>query len=205
MELDHLKELWQQQEPEKVSGNLRQFLGKKSNGPIAKMKRNLLYELIVVIITYGVATIYFFTAFAGRMNTLAWVYLILAVIFIVYFIMKNKLLNEMECMACQVKSNLSRQVATLEKYVRYYLIVGTAVFPLFVLYTYFILIPEVRFIRGSDNLSEKGLTFFWLSTVWVISTIVLTIIVYNLNKCYVNKLYGKHIKKLKLMLEQMED
>ena len=129
MELDQLKELWQQQEPEKVSGNLRNFLGKKSRGPIAKMKRNLLYELIVVIITYGVAAMYFFIASDGLLNSLAWVYIILAVIFIVYFIMKNKLLNEMECMACQVKSNLSKQVTTLEKYVRYYMIVGTALFP----------------------------------------------------------------------------
>lgn len=205
MELDHLKELWQQQEPEKVSGSLRQFLGKKSHGPIAKMKRNLLYELIVVIITYGVAIIYFFTSFAGRLNSLAWIYLILTVIFIIYFIMKNKLLNEMDCMACQVKSNLSRQVDTLEKYVRNYLIVGTAVFPMFILYTYFVVIPEASFIKGNDHLSEKGLPFFWETTIWVIATIVLTIIIYYLNKCYVKKLYGKHINKLKLMLEQMED
>ena len=37
------------------------------------------------------------------------------------------------------------------------------------------------------------------------STIVLTIIIYYLNKWYIKKLYGKHINKLKLMLEQMED
>jgi hypothetical protein len=203
MELDHLKELWQQQEPEKVSGNLRQFLGKKSRGPIARMKRNLLYELIVVIITYGLATIYFFTP-AGRLDSLAWIYLILALIFIIYFIRKNKLLNEMECMACQVKSNLSRQVATLEKYVRYYLIAGTAVFPLFIVYAYFIVIPEISFVRGKTNSSDGGLTFFWETTIWVSATITLTIIIYYLNKWYVKKLYGKHINKLKLMLEQME-
>jgi hypothetical protein len=205
MEIDHLKELWQQQEPEKVPENIGQLLGKKSNGPIAKMKRNLLIELIIVVVTYGIVIIYFFTAFSGRLNSLAWVYLFIGLVFIIYFARKNRLLNEMECMSCQVRSNLSKQVAVLEKYVRFYLVAGTAIIPLLALYSYLVLIPQSRYVNGSRNLSQSGMSFVLEIFIWLGVTVLLTITFYYLNKWYVKKLYGNHINKLKLMLEQMED
>jgi hypothetical protein len=205
MELDSLKELWQQQEPEMGPENLRLLLGKKSNSPIAKMKRNLMVELIVVIVTYGLAIVYFFTEFTGLLNSLAWVYLFLAIAFIIYFARKNRLLNEMECMSCQVKSNLLKQVAVLEKYVRFYHIAGTAVIPLLALYSYYILIPKIWFMHGNRNLPKNSISVITEMFVWIFATFVLTISFYYLNKWYVKKLYGNHINKLKLMLDQMED
>jgi len=205
MELDNIKELWQQQDPEKVPENLGLLLGKKSNGPIAKMKRNLLVELIIVVLTYGITIIYFFTAFSGRLNSLAWVYLFIGLVFVVYFARKNKLLNEMECMSCQVRSNLSKQVTVLEKYTRFYLLAGTAIIPLLALYSYLVLIPQSRYVNGSRNLSQSGTSFLLEILLWLGATILLTIAFYFLNKWYVKKLYGNHINKLKLMLEQMED
>ena len=205
MELDNLKELWQQQEPETTPENLGEILGKKSKGPIAKMKRNLKAELIVVIVTYGVAIFSFFSILSGRLNSLAWVYLFFAIVFIIYFLMKNRLLNEMECMACQVKSNLKKQVATLEKYVRFYLIAGTAIIPILALYSYYVLIPRLWFMHGNSNLPRPNNLVITQMLIWVAATVVLTIVCYFLNKWYVKKLYGNHINKLKLMLEQMED
>ena len=205
MELNNIKELWQQQEPEKVPENLGLLLGKKSNSPIAKMKRNLLVELIIVVLTYGITIIYFFTAFSGRLNSLAWVYLFIGLVFVVYFARKNKLLNEMECMSCQVRSNLSKQVTVLEKYTRFYLLAGTAIIPLLALYSYLVLIPQSRYVNGSRNLSQSGASFLLEILLWLGATILLTIAFYFLNKWYVKKLYGNHINKLKLMLEQMED
>jgi hypothetical protein len=205
MELDNLKELWQQQEPGMASENLSRLLAKKSKGPIAKMKRNLRIELIVVVVTYGLAILYFLTALAGQLNSLAWLYLFLAIVFIIYFARKNRLLNEMECVACQVKSNLSKQVVTLEKYIRFYLIAGTAIIPILALYSYFVLIPKIWFIHGNRNLPETSLTILTEMLVWLLATLALTVVCYFLNKWYVKKLYGNHIDKLKLMLEQMED
>ena len=205
MELDHLKDLWQQQETEKVPEDPRLLLGKKSLGPIAKMKRNLLIELIVVVLTYGLAIIYFFLASAGRLDSLAWVYLFLAIVFIVYFARKNRLLNEMECMSCQVKSNLSKQVTVLEKYVKFYMISGTVIVPMLALYTYYILIPQLHFVNGNSNTPETDSTLILNALLWISGTILLTFSFYFLNKWYVKKLYGNHIAKLKLMLEQMEE
>ena len=101
-------------------------------------------------------------------------------------------------MACEVKANLSRQVSLLEKYVHWYEIAGTAIIPLFAMYSFWYLIPKVRFMNGRPGLNNYSL-------IWIVGTILLTILFYFLNRWYVNKLYGKHIKKLKLMLEQMDD
>jgi uncharacterized membrane protein len=40
---------------------------------------------------------------------------------------------------------------------------------------------------------------------WVILTAVVTFIFYLLNKWYVQKLYGKHVEKLKEVLSEMEN
>jgi len=198
MELDNLKTLWQQQGSENAPQDIQLLLKKNSNGPVAKMKRNLRHELTVVIVTYGFASIYFFIAEEGLLSSLGWVYVTLGLLFVYYFIRKYRLLNSMECMSCQVKANLSRQVTVLEKYVRWYEIAGTAIIPLFAMYTFWFLVPKVRYMNGKPELNNYAL-------FWVIGTILLSILFYFLNRWYVKKLYGKHIKKLKLMLEQMDD
>ena len=56
MELDNLKELWKDSNKSSIpidEDKLRQILSTSSNGPIAKMKRNLKLEVISLIIVYG--------------------------------------------------------------------------------------------------------------------------------------------------------
>ena len=56
MELDNLKELWKDSNKSSIpidENKLRQILSTSSNGPIAKMKRNLKLEVISLIIVYG--------------------------------------------------------------------------------------------------------------------------------------------------------
>lgn len=104
-------------------------------------------------------------------------------------------------MACQVKGNLTKQVSILEKYVRFYEIAGTAIVPIFGVYTYWVLFPKLRFINGRPAPVSINIDVL----VWLMVTILLTFIFYFLNKWYVKKLYGNHIKRLKIMLFQMED
>ena len=131
MELDQLKKIWQQ-EPSatKEDQQLLQLLRKRSNNPIARMKRNLLFELIAIVALYGATIVYYAYAFHGTMSEVSWFMVVIALSFLLYYYMKNRLLNKMECVACQVKSNLQRQVNTLEKYVKFYLIAGTALAPI---------------------------------------------------------------------------
>ena len=131
MELEQLKNIWTGETgPQgKKDEYLLSLLNKPSNSPIDKMKRNLRSELIAVIILYASAVIYYFFAFEGKLVELSWFMLLLGLSFVFYYYRKNKLLNNMQCVACRVKSNLELQLGTLEKYVRLYLVVGSVAFP----------------------------------------------------------------------------
>ena len=132
MELDNLKSIWQNESSlqQKQDEELRLLLNKPSNSPVAKMKKNLFMELVLVLVTYSLMILYYYFAFSGRLWEISLFMLGIALIFIVYYYRKNKLLNQMQCLNCQVKSNLERQVKVLEQYVRIYLIAGTLVVPL---------------------------------------------------------------------------
>lgn len=208
MDLDKLKSVWQYESPveQKQDEELRSLLQKPSISPVAKMKKNLLMELILVIITYSMLILYYFIAFSGRMWEISIFMIVIALIFIMYYFRKNKLLNEMQCLSCEVKSNLERQVKTLEKYVRFYLVTGTILVPL--AFFFFAAIIYYKFpvtAKNSIFFTGPGNPLWRVLLVWIAVTTALTLLIYYLNKWYVQKLYGRHIQKLKEMLHEMED
>jgi hypothetical protein len=206
MEFEQLKDMWKEQEASGPQIEVQPLLGKKSNSPIAIMKRHLTVELILVIVLFGLVIAYYLIAFNGKFAVVSTIYTITGILFCFYYYKKYRLLNDMECMACQVKSNLSKQVSTLEKYVRVYLLAGTAVLPIFMIFFYwfeYTYIPKGRphiFLLPSETVGlAKSLGVF---TLWVVGA---SVVGYFVNRWYVQKLYGKHIDKLKQMLLQMED
>src|SRR4030095_8345346 len=135
MELDELKNIWQNETAQvKEDEQLKSLMNRRSNNPIAKMKRNLLFELIAIIVLYGFTIAYYAYAFHGKMSEVSWFMIGIALCFFIYYYRKNKWLNELECLSCQVKSNLQKQVSTLEKYVKFYLVSGTALVPLTIVF-----------------------------------------------------------------------
>ena len=198
MELDNLKEAWKGHTVKNAADSNEQILSmlqKKSQRPIAKMKRNLFRELITIMVIYTATIIYYFSANHGKFWEVAVMLLVIGVLFLFYYYRKNKLLNEMECVACEVKSNLQRQVSTLEKYVRFYFLAGIILTPLAYFATGFIVLYN-----------SPGITMNTRSYILFIgSGIVMNILLYFLNKWYVNKLYGQHVKQLKELLKQMEE
>jgi 4-hydroxybenzoate polyprenyltransferase len=208
MELEKWKDIWKEegQEPSNDAQKLRSLLDKKSNSPVAKMKRNLRVELWFVIITYGAMILFYFLAFKGRMSAVSWFMLFIGLLFVIYFQRKNKLLTEMECLSCEVKSNLQKQTTTLEKYIRIYLIGGTVLAPISLLFFGWFFyarawtnVNDTIFYPGEHNPIWKVIL------AWVILTSIVTFLFYVLNKWYVRKLYGKHVEKLKEVLNEMEN
>lgn len=198
MELDNLKQAWKEQDVgEKLVSDeqILSMLQKKSQRPIAKMKRNLFWELVAVIVIYSATIAYYFIEKGGRYWEIAVLLLLVGLLFVVYYYRKNKLLKQMECVACEVKSNLQQQVSVLEKYVRFYFIAGTLLTPIAYLVAGFLV-----FYKSPG--AKMGSEFM---TAFIGSGIVLAILVYFLNVWYVNKLYGQHVKKLKDLLRQMEE
>lgn len=207
MELDEIKNIWQQEKPSsnKKDEQLLSLLGKQSNNPIARMRRNVWIELIAVIILYGAAVIFYFVAFRGRLQEASWFMIVIAVFFIIYFYMKNRLLGKMECLACHVKSNLQLQVKTLEKYIRFYLIAGTILIPVTLLFFSWLIYYKLSFRPSTVFFPGEGYVWWKTALVWLGIIAVSSYFSYLMNKWYVNKLYGKHIQKLKNLLTELDE
>ena len=199
MELDNLKTLWKEQELRENSAgeaDILAMLQKRSKSPIAKMKRNLFWELIIILVMYTSMITYYMMADYGRFKELSLMLLIIVIPFILYYYKKNKILTEMECVTCEVRSNLRRQVATLEKYIRFYFIAGS------------VLAAAAYFITGLIVNSKAGHEFLSNpQSIWTFvgCGVILVIVMIFLNKWYVNKLYGQHVKRLKELLQQTEE
>ncbi|MBX2924923.1 MAG: hypothetical protein KF746_22170 [Chitinophagaceae bacterium] len=206
MELDELKKIWMQAEHETGSGSDAALLGmlrEQSKSPVTKMRRNLLIELIVVLISVSAVAIYYFTAFEGRLQQESWAYIILALIFVWYYYRKNKLLKSMQCVECRVKSNLELQLKTLEKYIRLYIIIGTAVVPVLFYFLFHVVVQHNKIpLENSFGLKGHADTF---ALLYLLITITFTAVLYLINKWYIYLLYGRHIKKLKSLISEMEE
>jgi len=207
MELEQLKNIWTgaAAPQDKKDEYLLSLLNKPSNSPIEKMKRNLRLELITVIVLYSSCVVYYIFAFQGKMIELSGFMLLLGLLFVIYYYRKNKLLNNMQCVACRVKSNLELQLGTLEKYVRFYLLVGNIAFPVtLVIVGFVVLILYPERLPAHKSLFESP-SLQRLAIIYLVVALVLSIPVFLLNKWYVNRLYGRHIKKLRELLNEMSD
>lgn len=206
MELEYLKEVWKVASDIQTipAGEKKQLLniGAPSQSLVSKMRRHLFYELLTVLVCVTVIAVFYFVAFGGRLKEVSWAYILLAFIFISYYYKKNKLLKAMQCPSCQVKSNLSLQLALLEKYVQLYLIAGTLMGPAVMLFFYALLhykhIPV--FYPSYDIYKTTGFTLLYL-----LVTAIFTIIFYLFNRWYIRRLYGRYIQKLKNLLLEMEE
>jgi len=202
MELDQLKEMWGDVATvKKVSSDeeIQAMLRKKSKSPIAKMKRNLFVEMLVVVILYSVTITDYFLTLKGMMLGLAWLMLASFLLYMIYYVRKRKLLNDMECVSCEVKSNLQQQLRTLEKYIRLYLYLGTLFFPVIMIFTGMIL-----FLYSPELKNQQPAVPLWaFVTALSVISFVLTIPMYFLNKWYMRKLYGQHVEKLKAIVNEM--
>ncbi|MFN5135223.1 MAG: hypothetical protein ACK5DG_07890 [Chitinophagaceae bacterium] len=205
MELENLKTIWKDVGIT-VQGTsaeeLEQLLSKKSKSPIAKLKRNLLWELIAVAVLYGITIIYYLSANKPGMLYMVTMLLVVGALYGWYYISKRKLLNSMECVTCEVKSNLSTQLTTLEKLVKLYLWVGTLLVPFLLILSFLV---GLFFSDNGELLAKLGNEIIIILVIWALISFVLTIPVYFLNKWYINLLYGRHVKKLRQIVNEMNE
>mgnify|MGYP006902222417 CR=1 FL=1 len=206
MELDSLKAVWKEVGTETAGTSvpeLEQLLSKKSKSPIAKLKRNLFWEMVLVVVCYGATILYYLLQNQPGMVYLALMMAVLGGLYGWYYITKRRLLVNMECVTCEVKSNLSTQLVALEKLVRLYLWAGT------------LLVPAVLMISGTiayDStplphdlpLSREDFFVYFLIGMLIVSLVV-TVPVFFINRWYVNLLYGRHIKKLRQIVNEMNE
>jgi hypothetical protein len=221
MELDSLKDIWKDlDETDLQPGRdvpISSMLQKRSQSTIARLKRNLNRELIAVLIIYSL-TIWYIITFQRLYSELAVLLALVGGAFLFYYYRKSKLLKQMECVACEVRSNLKQQLGTLEKYVRFYFIAGTILTPLAYFAAGMIILfngQEVNShmvnvsVDAQTSVSQMPIAqhisnhrFFVL---FLSIGAVLTLGSYFINRWLIGKLYGQHIQKLKDLLTQMDE
>ncbi|HEY4109651.1 hypothetical protein [Puia sp.] len=200
MELETLKSIWQEQDTPPVSATSREellaLLQKQSGGPIARMRRNLRKEVILMVVSYGFCILFYLLAFNGEMSGVAWLFVGLFAFFYVYYYRKNLLLKKMQCVSCEVRSNLAGQLKTLQKYLRFYFWSSTLIVPVSLFVTFEITI---------HNRTTPVSSWVWMASLLFALTGGLTVAVYFLNRWYIHKLYGRHIRKLEELLREMDE
>jgi hypothetical protein len=200
MELENLKYIWrtmehvpvqEQNSREQDNTRILALLEKKSRSPITRMRKNLVGELVLMLATYIPAMGWYLFGYGGRLSEMAWLLLLLTGLFAGYYYRKNKLLKEMQCLNCPIRSNLERQVKMLRKYIRFYTVAGTLLIPV---------VAICAFLLIRSQLPQPEGTFFFS---WVIALAPITTGIYYINTWYVNKMYGRHITRLQQLLEEM--
>jgi len=210
MELDSLKYAWRtlgaKPAPEKSSEQIRALLQRRSKGPVAKMRRNLVGELLLILVTYTPAILFYFLEFDGRLSGISWLFVLLLVILAVYFYRKNQLLKAMQCAEYNICNSLRQQVVTLKRYIRFYVRTGTAMIPIMAILTWLIIRWKFPPLPGSDLFYRISGSPWWQHPLtWLTLLIPVTAGVYFLNVWYVGRLYGQHIRKLQELLREMEE
>ena len=186
--------------------SLLPLLNQRSRGPVARMRRNLRIEYLCIVVSYIPLILCYLVEFQGRLSAISIMLFIVGAFFCAYYYRKSRLLNTMQCLTCQVRSNLARQVATLKKYTRFYLLASTAVIPAVAILTYVIF--RLRLLYPNDAAVYHTLSpapWWKNSTIWLLLLIPFTVMIYYMNVWYINKLYGRHIKKLQELLREMDE
>ena len=221
MELDSLKDIWKDLDESDLQPGrdvpISSMLHKRSQSTIARLKRNLNRELIAVLIIYSL-TIWYIITFQHMYSELALLLALVGGAFLLYYYRKNRLLKQMECVACEVRSNLKQQLGTLEKYVRFYFIAGTILTPLAYFAAGMIILFNAQEVNShvvdvsidaqtsvsqmpiAQHISNHRFFVLFLSI-----GAALTVGSYFVNRWLIGKLYGQHIQKLKDLLIQMDD
>jgi hypothetical protein len=201
MELESLKYIWRSLEAPAAAEADRTamlaLLHRRSQGPVAQMRRNLIGEGIFLLVSYIPAIGWFLLEFNGRLTGISWLFAGIAVLLLPYYYAKYRLLTNMQCPTCQVRSNLARQVSTLKRYTRFYLLANTAMIPLAYLLSYIII---------RSNLHPGSWPSPWWASplFWFVLLILFTVAIYYSTAWYINRLYGRYIKKLQELLQEME-
>jgi hypothetical protein len=211
MNIDDLKQAWQEQDrlvnKKFTEADLMQLLQKPSISPLGKMKRNLTTELWFIIISFSSMSIYYFISFGTKHIFIPIIYIVFGMLFLFYYRYKIKLLNNILCVSCEIKSNLNQQINTLEKLVRNYLFFATILgtIAIFLIFTIEYYIVKASFLNNSILVySEEKSVLLYVFT-WLIIILFFNQLNYWANKWYMNKLYGKHIKRIKELLEQLNE
>jgi hypothetical protein len=203
MELEDLKSIWKSSEPEfkpKDEQEIALMLKGKSKSIISTLKRNVWFELIFTIIVSVGLLLYAISLPPGALKSTSVALLLVCVAYVFYYIKKIIMLNRFDGMNENVRDNISMLIKNLNSYLKFYKNSYAILYPVyFVLGLIFGAIERgtakyVQFLSQPKMivyLIVMGGVFFFVSTKFA--------------SWYLKKLYGRHLDKLKNLLQEIRE
>lgn len=202
MELDDLKNIWQKGDLFKPrrEEEFTSMLKGKSHSIIARLKRNIWFELTFTIVG-GLLLLYY--AFSIPSPSLRWggIFVLLSfLLYIIYYIKKINLLNRFEGSEGNIKSNLENLIQDLDAFLRFYYKSYTLLYPAYLALIVIVAIVDLGMVQFLDSLKD------W-KTIGLLLFLVLLSIALSLwiSKWFLGKMYGKHLQKLRTLLKDLEE
>lgn len=202
MEIEDLKYIWRKQSESfkpKDEAELANMLKGKSTSIIARLKRNVWFELIFTFIG-GVALLgYALTLANGYLKWTSISILVLFGIYSIYYLKKLRLLNRFNSNHENLKANIERLVDDLRGYLKFYRRSYSFLYPVFLLLALLFIAIEHGTAGFFDKMTRPdvylvllpGAALFFIFSTW-------------LTAWYLKKLYGNHLEKLEGLLSDLE-
>jgi hypothetical protein len=197
MELDDLKQTWNQNPVKKIKNtDIMELIQHKSYGPLAALKREYKKQILLM----SIVPILMFATGLDDINgilksVLFWSYVVFCLCVAVYSYFNYRIVSKMEIMDGRVRSNLEQQIGLLETRMRWNMI-GVRIVALF-----FILLLEVLPYFQHYRMLDK-----WHALNPFIrfgSYAAFFIIQYFTSRVVCKRRFGAHIEYLKELVSEM--
>jgi hypothetical protein len=196
MELEDLKNIWQQNqklvnaqqnvEYEEILAMTRQ----KSKDTVAKLKRNILWEVAFSCVTL----LLLFLVFREDGNNhlaikIIYFFLILFVFFGIIYWREFNALSKFQLENISLKEALQQLIKELQHFIKFYFLTNVILTPICMF---------LGFYLGG---------YSWVNSIKIplILTVISSVPVYYFTKKYVKRVYGNHLEKLKKLLAELEE
>lgn len=201
MELEDLKNIWQQGDPFKPrqEKEIVRMLKGSSRSIINKLRRNIWLELVLTFAAWMVLLYYSFKSNEGAMKWALISFLVLFLGYIIYYIKKLRILNQFEARQENIRTHLQSLIHDLDAYLKFYRRSYTLLYP-----TCFVLV--LLFVVMDYGVEGLLYAFTDIRVILFMSFIAIIFIVslFWFTNWYLRKLYGNHLEKLRKLLEDIQ-
>jgi hypothetical protein len=202
MEIEDLKDIWKKQSEgfkPKDETELTSMLRGRSTSIIARLKRNIWFELIGTFFGVVGLLIYALTLPAGYLKWTSIAILGFFCLFTFYYFKKLRLLNRFDPGKDNLKTSLQKLIPDLKGYLKFYKRSYSFLYPVF----FFLGMLFTGLEYGAEGFLQKvtrpevfmillpGAVLFFICSNW-------------LTGWYLKKLYGNHLEKLESLLKELQ-
>jgi len=198
MELEELKSIWKSSEPSfqpKDVHEIASMLSRKSVSIVDKLKRNVWIDLIITMSTSAGLMGYTMTLRPGALKWASISILCTLLLYVFYYIKKIALLRRFDPVSSNLRVHVEGLIHALSGYLEFYRKSYTVLYPIF----FFMVLLLIGIEHGADHFISS-----LQRPATVISLLLLAILYYFLStkvvRWFLNRLYGRHLDKLKTLL-----